>query len=58
MVLSLTRSTLSLPCPEDPTVGLLKSDELGFDVAFDVTAVGVAEAFDGAGVLAVAGADV
>ena len=58
MVLSLTRSTLSLPCPEDPAVGLLESDELGFDVALDVGAVGVAETLDGAGVLSVARADV
>ena len=49
-----TRCALGLPCPEDPTVGLLESDKLCFDVTLDVGAVGVAEALDGASVLSVA----
>jgi hypothetical protein len=49
-----TRCALSLPCPEDPAVGLLERDKLCFDVTLDVGAVGFAEALDGASVLAVA----
>ena len=49
-----TRCALSLPCPKDPAVGLLECDKLCFDVTLDVGAVGVAEALDGASVLAVA----
>lgn len=49
---------LCFPRPEDPAVSLLKSDELGFDKALDVRAVGIAEALDGASVFTIAGADV
>jgi len=58
VILSLTRSALSLPCPEDPAVSLLKGNELGFDVSLDVCAIGVAQAFDGTSVLSVARANV
>jgi len=50
----LTRCALSLPCPEDPASSLLVCHKLCFDETLDVGAVGVAEGFDGAGVLSVA----
>jgi hypothetical protein len=48
-----TRCTFSLPCPEDPAVGLLVCHELGLSEALDVGSVGVAQTLDGAGVLSV-----
>lgn len=50
--------TFSLPGPEDPTISLLESDELGLDEALDVGTVGITETIEGAGVLSVTGADV
>lgn len=49
----LTRCALSLPCPENPAVGLLVRNKLRLDETLDVGAVGITEALDGASVLSV-----
>lgn len=51
-------STLGLPSPEDPTSGLLKGIQLGFDEATNVVLVIRAEGVNGSRILSIAAADV